>query len=113
MAPLRRTDVDTPFRRPVLTVYEFLINIDLEVITAWKHKKTVTTVLLLSIRWAMFSNEVLRVGAVELGTCGAEVDSSPVWTPSLVGASFVVKGTEVSRSSVPPPGGSWVVAVSV
>ena len=57
--PLRRTDADTSFRRPVLTVYEFLINIDLEVTTAWKHKKTVTTVLLLSIRWAMLINSIV------------------------------------------------------
>ncbi|GJE98284.1 hypothetical protein PsYK624_145100 [Phanerochaete sordida] len=42
-----------------LSIYEFLINIDLEVSTAWKRKKTAPSLLLLTIRWCMLANGVL------------------------------------------------------
>ncbi|EKM49497.1 uncharacterized protein PHACADRAFT_265011 [Phanerochaete carnosa HHB-10118-sp] len=42
-----------------LSLYEFIINFDMEVITAWQRKKTVTSVLLISIRWIMLANGVL------------------------------------------------------
>lgn len=49
----------TPARPEALSIYEFLIALDLEVSTAWQRKKTVPSVLLLTIRWVMLANGVV------------------------------------------------------
>ena len=40
-------------------IYEFVINFDLEVTTVWQRKKTVISILLISIRWTMLANSFL------------------------------------------------------
>ncbi|GJE98296.1 hypothetical protein PsYK624_145220 [Phanerochaete sordida] len=42
-----------------LSIYEFLIALDVEVSTAWRRRKTVPSVLLLTIRWCMLANGIL------------------------------------------------------
>ncbi|GJE98286.1 hypothetical protein PsYK624_145120 [Phanerochaete sordida] len=42
-----------------LCMHEFIINLDLEVITAWQRKKTATSILLISVRWTLFLNSIL------------------------------------------------------
>lgn len=49
---------DAHARPEALSIYEFLIALDLEVSTAWKRRKTVPAVLLLTIRWVMLVNAV-------------------------------------------------------
>ncbi|GJE98283.1 hypothetical protein PsYK624_145090 [Phanerochaete sordida] len=48
----------------VLSIYEFFINLDLEVATAWRRKATVSSVLLLSIRWCMLAYGVLTLACM-------------------------------------------------
>ena len=44
-----------------LSVYEFVLNLDLEVITAWKRKTTLASVLVITTRWLMLLNGILTI----------------------------------------------------
>ncbi|KIP10104.1 hypothetical protein PHLGIDRAFT_66354, partial [Phlebiopsis gigantea 11061_1 CR5-6] len=42
-----------------LTLYEYVVTIDQEVNTVWKRRNNATSMLLLTVRWAMVMNAII------------------------------------------------------
>lgn len=48
-------------RVSAINVYEYLITLDQEVVMVWKKKRNTSSLILLGVRWILFSSAVLNI----------------------------------------------------
>ena len=55
-----------------LVVYEYVITLDQEISTIWKREWTMSSALLLSIRWAMLLNQIVAYVPASENVCSLQ-----------------------------------------